>query len=80
LRRACVHSFLGAIPDTYRSVILMHDTYGLTGSEIAGVLDIPLSTVKIRLHRSRRQLKAALEAGCTFSCDPRGVLVCEPKK
>ena len=77
---ACVQRFLVAIPDNYRSVLLMHDTHGLTGPEIAAVLDIPLSTVKMRLHRARRRLKAALEAGCTFSCDTRGVLVCEPKK
>jgi len=26
-----------------------------------------------------RKLKDALEQGCQFSCDDRGVLVCEPK-
>lgn len=77
---ACVNRFLVAIPDTYRSVILLHDMHALTGPEIAAVLEVPLATVKIRLHRARRRLKTALEAGCTFSCDNRGVLVCEPKK
>lgn len=77
---ACVNRFFAAIPDTYRSVILLHDMLGLTGPEIASALGVPLPTVKIRLHRARRQLKAALEAGCKFSCDSRGVLVCEPKK
>jgi RNA polymerase sigma-70 factor (ECF subfamily) len=76
---ACVNRFLVDIPDAYRSVILLHDTHGLTGPEIASALDVPLSTVKIRLHRARRRLKAALQAGCQFSLDERGVLVCVPK-
>ncbi len=76
----CVNRFLADIPDAYRSVILLHDTHGLTGPEIASALGVPLPTVKIRLHRARCRLKAALEAGCRFSLDPRGILVCEPKK
>lgn len=76
----CVQRFLVDIPDTYRAAILLHDSQGLTGPEIAILLGVSLPTVKIRLHRARRRLKAALEAGCSFSCDSRGVLVCEPKK
>jgi RNA polymerase sigma-70 factor (ECF subfamily) len=76
----CVQRFLVNIPDTYRAVILLHDSQGLTGPEIANLLGVSLPTVKIRLHRARRRLKAALEAGCSFSCDSRGVLVCEPRK
>jgi len=77
---ACVNRFLVDIPDTYRSVILLHDMHGLTGPEIASTLGLPLATVKIRLHRARLRLKAALEAGCKFSLDERGVLVCVPKE
>ena len=77
---ACVQRFLVDIPDAHRAAILLHDCHGLSGPEIAALLDVPLPTVKIRLHRARRRLQAALEAGCRFSCDGRGVLVCEPKK
>ncbi len=77
---ACVNRFLVDIPGTFRSVILLHDMHGLTGPEISSILGLPLATVKIRLHRARLRLKAALEAGCKFSCDERGVLVCEPKE
>ena len=77
---ACVNRFLTGIPDTYRSVILLHDTHGLTGPEIASTLGLPLATVKIRLHRARLRLKAALKAGCKFSRDERGILVCVPKE
>ena len=77
---ACVQRYLADLPDSYRSVILLHDSHGLTGAQIAELLDLPLATVKMRLHRARARLKAALEAGCSFSYDERGVFVCESKR
>jgi RNA polymerase sigma-70 factor (ECF subfamily) len=77
---ACVQRFLVDLSDTYRTVILLHDCHGLSGPEIAAALDLPVSTVKIRLHRARRRLRSVLETGCQFSRDERGVLVCEPRE
>lgn len=74
----CVQRFIGELPDSYRSVILLHDLEGVTNNQIARMLDTSLDVVKIRLHRARRKLKATLAAGCQFSNDERGVLVCEP--
>ncbi len=76
---ACVQRYLEGLSDSYRAVILLHDLDGLTGPQIAEVLDVSLATVKIRLHRARVRLRAQLEAGCAFSHDERDVLVCEPK-
>ncbi len=76
---ACVQQYLADLPDSYRAVILFHDMHGLTGPEMVEALGVPLSTVKIRLHRARLKLKAALQAGCDFSRDERGVLTCESK-
>jgi RNA polymerase sigma-70 factor (ECF subfamily) len=76
---ACVQQYLEDLPDSYRAAILLHDLHGLTGPEIAETLGVSLATVKIRLHRARRKLQAALEDGCAFSHDERDVLVCEPK-
>lgn len=76
---ACVQAFLEELPNDYRAVISLHDLHGLTGPEIARMLGCSLGAVKIRLHRARQKLKAALEAGCDFSCDERGVFVCERK-
>ncbi len=75
----CVQDYLAKLSDSYRAAILLHDAEGLTASEIATLLDVPLSTVKIRLHRARNKLRTALGEGCTFSNDERGVYVCEPK-
>ena len=74
---ACVRSFLEDLSDEYRQVILLHDLEGLTNAEIAEMLGASLATVKIRLHRARRKLQAALAAGCDFSHDEHGVFVCE---
>jgi RNA polymerase sigma-70 factor, ECF subfamily len=76
---ACVQDYLVALPDGYRAVLLLHDLHDLPGPQIAEMLDLSLATVKIRLHRARLKLRAALAAGCLFSHDERNVLICEPR-
>ena len=75
----CVRRYLEALAEPYRIVILLHDLQGLTNPEIANLLGVSLDAVKIRLHRARSKLRAALTAGCSFSQDERGVRVCEPR-
>lgn len=77
---ACVQRFLLDLPSVYRTVLLLHDLDGLTAIEIASRLGITVENAKIRLHRARAALRTALEGGCSFSRDERGVLVCEPKR
>jgi RNA polymerase sigma-70 factor (ECF subfamily) len=40
----------------YRSLLVLRDLEGLSYGEIAGVLDMPLGSVKGRLHRARAEL------------------------
>lgn len=75
----CVQSYVSELSDGYKAVLLFHDADGLTAEEIAQLLHVPLTTVKMRLHRARRQLQAALDNGCAFGRDERGVFICEPK-
>lgn len=75
----CVQRYLNRLSDSYRAVILLHDTQELTDPEIAQLLGESLATIKIRLHRARRQLRTLLGAGCAFSRDERSVLICESK-
>jgi RNA polymerase sigma-70 factor, ECF subfamily len=75
----CVQRYLDSLRDPYRAVIMLHDLHGMTGPDIAVAMGVSLPNVKIRLHRARLKLRAALEAGCDFSCDERGVLVCEAR-
>lgn len=43
-----------------RAVILMRDVQGLSYAEMVDVLDAPVGTVKVRLHRARERLRKAL--------------------
>lgn len=76
---ACIQDYLNHLTDSYRAVILLHDMHELTAPEIAQLLGQSLATVKIRLHRARQALRAALQAGCDFSHDERSALICESK-
>ena len=76
---ACVQRCLDFLPDKYRAVILLHEGHSLTAAEIAEVLGVTVTTVKIRLHRARRKLKKIMEYGCAVSKDREGNPVCQPK-
>lgn len=55
-----VHRALGEIPPDQRALIVLHDLQGLDYAECAASLDIPLGTVKSRLHRARLALAKVL--------------------
>ena len=44
-----------------RQVVLLRDMEGLPYEEIAGILQVPVGTVKSRLHRARENLKSGLK-------------------
>jgi RNA polymerase sigma-70 factor (ECF subfamily) len=75
----CVDQYVATLPDSYKVVLLLHDADGLTDNEIADLLNLPLTTVKMRLHRARERLRGTLESACKFGRNDRGVFVCEPK-
>jgi RNA polymerase sigma-70 factor (ECF subfamily) len=76
---ACGETFLKRLPAAHREVLVLHDLRGLTSAEIARRLGCTVGAVKIRLHRARRQFRAALEEGCEFYRDAGGALVGAPK-
>jgi RNA polymerase sigma-70 factor, ECF subfamily len=49
---------LGALPEEQREVLLLRFVDGLSLAEIAGAMDIPLGTVKSRLHNALQTLRA----------------------
>jgi len=50
------------LPPIYRAILDLRYKQGLAYEEIAEVLDVPLGTVKARLHRAHRQMKEILLA------------------
>ncbi|MDH3706036.1 MAG: sigma-70 family RNA polymerase sigma factor [Acidimicrobiia bacterium] len=50
-----------ALPIDYRAVVVLSDVVGLSYGEISDSLDIPVGTVRSRLHRGRLQLRDRLE-------------------
>jgi RNA polymerase sigma-70 factor (ECF subfamily) len=55
-----VRGALLRIPDEFRAVVVMHDLQDMGFDEIARALDLPVGTVKSRLHRGRVALGEAL--------------------
>lgn len=51
---------INSLPVDFRTVILLCDVEGFTYEEIAKIIDIPIGTVRSRLHRSREMLKVML--------------------
>lgn len=52
---------INAMPVDFRTVILLCDVEDFSYEEIAAILDIPIGTVRSRLHRARNTLKEKLE-------------------
>jgi RNA polymerase sigma factor (sigma-70 family) len=48
------------LPVDFRTVILLSDVEGFTYEEIAKIIDIPIGTVRSRLHRARNLMKEKL--------------------
>jgi len=56
-----IHYGLGRISLAHREILTLFFLQDLSLAQIASVLDIPVGTVKSRLHHAKRALKAVLE-------------------
>ena len=59
--RAMVRRCIDLLPDNYRIVLILRDIEELATEEVASLLDVTPSNIKVRLHRARQALKALLE-------------------
>lgn len=53
---------LNSLPVDFRTVVLLCDVEGFSYEEIAKITDIPIGTVRSRLHRARNMLKEQLKS------------------
>jgi RNA polymerase sigma-70 factor (ECF subfamily) len=55
-----VQDALRALPDDYRAAVVLCDVVGFSYHEISEALDVPVGTVRSRIHRGRAMLKESL--------------------
>jgi len=65
-RMQALEKALSQLSDEHRLIVLLHDTEGYKLTEIQELMDLPLGTVKSRLHRARGRLREILSADGTF--------------
>jgi RNA polymerase sigma-70 factor (ECF subfamily) len=51
---------LDALPEEYRTTVVLYDLQGLSYQEAAQSLDVPIGTVRSRLSRGRKMLQKSL--------------------
>jgi RNA polymerase sigma-70 factor (ECF subfamily) len=56
-----VYQALQSLPEEFREVIQLCDIEGFTYEEIANMVESPIGTVRSRLYRGRKLLRAKLE-------------------
>lgn len=76
---ACIRQFIDGLAPESRAVLVLHDLQGLGIAEIASILDASPGSVKIRVHRARRQLRTLLAEHCDFDRGEDDVLRCDRK-
>jgi RNA polymerase sigma-70 factor (ECF subfamily) len=57
-----VQRALGSLPDDFRVPVVLCDVSDLSYEQIAAATGVPIGTVRSRIHRGRRLLRAALVA------------------
>ena len=70
--RQAVRAAVEALPPIYRIVLVLRDMEHLSTSEVAQAVDLPETTVKMRLHRARLMVRKSLEAALSGNGPPGG--------
>lgn len=58
--RQTLEGAVQALPEPYRSIVILREIQDMKYAEICGALDLPLTSVKVYLHRARRKLREML--------------------
>lgn len=60
-RAALVHVALGTLSDEHRTILVLREMDGCCYDTIGEILDLPVGTVRSRLHRARQELRERLK-------------------
>jgi len=55
-----IQAALGRLPEEFRAAVVLCDVVGQSYQEISKTLDVPVGTVRSRIHRGRAMLRKAL--------------------
>jgi RNA polymerase sigma-70 factor (ECF subfamily) len=77
---ACYVDYVRQLPRQYYDVYVLAEFDQVPSARIARRLRLPLSTVKMRLHRARARLHEELRRSCRCYYNERGELMGEPKR
>lgn len=58
--RAALEKAIAALPEEFRTVVLLRDVENLSNQEVADILNLSVAAVKSRLHRARLALRRRL--------------------
>ncbi len=56
-----LHEAISRLGEPHRSIVLLREVEEFSYDEICGALNLPMSTVKVYLHRARKRLRKTLE-------------------
>ena len=59
--RETVTALIDKLPDNYRTILLLRDIEEMSNSEVAELMNLTETNVKVRVHRARAALKKLLE-------------------
>ncbi len=62
---AACRAAIDSLPEVWRVILTLRDIDGRSYDEIAKVLDLPIGTVRSRLHRARARVRCLIEQGGT---------------
>src|SRR3954447_14820775 len=60
-----IQEAITGLPEDFRAAVVLSDVVGLSYAEIGEALDVPISTVRSRIHRGRSLLRASLAGHAT---------------
>jgi len=63
-----LHAALDALGEPFKSAVILREIQGLSYREISEVLELPLSTVRVALHRGRRRLRERFGKEIQHAC------------
>ena len=70
---SAVRGAIARLPDEFRSVLVLREIDGCDYDQIAELLDLPVGTVRSRLHRARLQLRDLLKCHSESADDANSV-------